>query len=57
MRIALLCATRRGLSLLHKLRELRPEDEAAPALTMALLPPAPPKKLPGAEQALLIGVA
>jgi methionyl-tRNA formyltransferase len=27
MRIALLCATRRGLSLLHKLRELRPEDE------------------------------
>ena len=29
--------------------QLRPEDEAAPALTMALLPPVPPQKLPGAN--------
>ena len=36
---------------ISKVLELRPEDEAAPALTMALLPPVPPQKLPGAEQA------
>ncbi len=34
-----------------KVLELRPDDEAAPALTMAMLPPVPPEKLPGAAGA------